>query len=314
MKHGLKKTDGNVSTVMQFVLLGFSELSDLQGFLFGVFSIIYMIIVTGNSLIIILTRLDPALQKPMYFFLANFSFLEICYVSVTLPRILVNLWTQDRSISLVACATQMCFLLMLGATECFLLAVMAYDRYVAICHPLHYSVVMNQKMCVQLAVGSWLIGIPVQIGQTAQIFSLRFCNSNQINHFCCDIPPILKLACGDTFAHEVSVYIVAIFFVTVPFTLILISYGKIVSTILKLPTASGRAKAFSTCSSHLLVVLLFFGSATITYLRPKSKHSAETDKLLSLFYMIITPMFNPMIYSLRNKDVIAALRKLLFKK
>ncbi|XP_007956180.2 olfactory receptor 10AG1-like, partial [Orycteropus afer afer] len=313
VKREMKKADSNVSAVKQFVLLGFSDLSDLQGFLFGVFCTIYIIIITGNSLIIILTRLDPALQKPMYFFLANFSFLEICFVSVTLPRILVNLWTQDRSISLVACATQMCFLLMLGATECFLLAVMAYDRYVAICNPLHYPLVMNQMMCVQLTVGSWIIGIPVQIGQTAQIFSLHFCNSNQINHFCCDIPPILKLACGDTFAHEISVYIVAILFVTVPFMLILVSYSKIIFTILKLPTASGRAKAFSTCSSHLLVVLLFFGSGTITYLRPKSKHSEETDKLLSLFYTIVTPMFNPMIYSLRNKDVIAALRKLLFK-
>ncbi|XP_007956181.2 olfactory receptor 10AG1-like [Orycteropus afer afer] len=299
---------------MQFVLLGFSELSDLQGFLFGMFSTIYIIIITGNSLIIILTRLDPALQKPMYFFLANFSFLEICYVSVTLPRILVNLWTQDRNISLLACATQMCFFLMLGATECFLLAVMAYDRYVAVCHPLHYAVVMNQMICVQLAVGSWLMGIPVQIGQTAQIFSLHFCNSNQISHFFCDIPPILKLACGDTFAHEISVYLIATLFVAVPFMLILVSYSKIIFTILKLPTASGRAKAFSTCSSHLLVVLLFFGSATITYLRPKSKHTAGIDKLLSLFYTIVTPMFNPMIYSLRNKDVIAALRKLLFKK
>ncbi|XP_007956179.1 olfactory receptor 10AG1-like [Orycteropus afer afer] len=269
MKHGLKKTDGNVSTVMQFVLLGFSELSNLQEFLFGVVATSYIIIITGNSLIIILTRLDPALQKPMYFFLANFSFLEICYVSVTLPRILVNLWTQDRSISLVACATQVCFLLMLGATECFLLAVMAYDRYVAVCHSLHYPLVMNQKMCVQLTVGSWLIGIPVQRGQTADFLS-AFCNFNQINHFFCDIPPILKLACGDPFVHQISVYMVAILLVTVPFTLIRIFYGKIVSTILKLPTASGRAKAFSTCSSHLLVVLLFFGSGTITYLRSES--------------------------------------------
>ncbi|KAM9220993.1 olfactory receptor 10AG1-like [Dugong dugon] len=314
MKHEVKKAEGNVSAVMQFVLLGFSDLSNLQGFLFGVFSIIYIIIIIGNSLIIILTRLDPALQKPMYFFLANFALLEISYVTVTLPRMLVNLWTQDRSISMLECATQMCFFLMLGTTECFLLAVMAYDRYAAVCNPLYYPLVMNQKMCVQLAVGSWIIGIPVQIGQTAQIFSLHFCNSNQVNHFFCDIPPIIKLACGDTFVHEMSVYIVAMLFLAVPFMLILASYSKIFSTVLKLPTASGQAKAFSTCSSHLLVVVLFFGSATITYLRPISNHSAGMGKLLSLFYTIVTPMFNPMIYSLRNKDVIAALRKLLFKK
>lgn len=308
------KAEDNVSTVIQFVLLGFSDLPNLQGLLFGVFSIMYIIILFGNCLIIIITRLDTAQQKPMYFFLSNFSSLEMCYVSVTLPRILVSLWTQDRSISIRNCAAQMCFLLMLGATECFLLAVMAYDRYVAICNPLRYPLVMNQKMCIQLAIGSWISGIPVQIGQTCQIFSLHFCNSNQINHFFCDIPPILKLACGDTSIHEMSVYVVAMLFVAVPFMLILASYSKIISTILRLPTARGQAKAFSTCSSHLLVVILFFGSATITYLGPKSNHSAGTDKLLSLFYTIVTPMFNPMIYSLRNKDVIAALRKLLLKK
>ncbi|OBS63868.1 hypothetical protein A6R68_07593 [Neotoma lepida] len=168
---------------------------------------VYLIILIGNSLIIVITRLDPALQKPMYFFLANFSSLEICYVSVTLPRILFNIGTQNRSISKLACATQTCFFLMLGATECFLLAVMSYDRYVAICNPLHYPLVMNPIKCNQLAAGSWLSGIPVQIGQTCQIFSLHFCNSNQINHFFCDLPPILKLACGDTSVNELSVYL-----------------------------------------------------------------------------------------------------------
>ncbi|KAM5225907.1 olfactory receptor 10AG1-like [Hipposideros larvatus] len=314
MKYQERKAEDNVSTVMQFVLLGFSDLPQLQGLLFVLFSIVYMIILIGNSLIIIITRLDVALQKPMYFFLANFSLLEICYVSVTLPRILVDIWTQDRSISMLDCATQMCFFLMLGNTECFLLAVMAYDRYVAICNPLHYPLVMNHKMCIQLAVGSWVSGIPVEIGLTCQIFSLHFCDCNQINHFFCDMPPILKLACGDTSIHEVLVYVVTMLVVAVPFVLILASYSKIIFTILRLPTARGQAKVFSTCSSHLLVVLLFFGSATITYLRPKSSHSAGMDKLLSLFYTIVTPMFNPMIYSLRNKDVIAALRKLLLKK
>ncbi|XP_043438227.1 olfactory receptor 10AG1-like [Prionailurus bengalensis] len=314
MKCDEVKADDNTSTIKQFVLLGFSDLPNLQRLLFGVFSTIYVIILIGNSLVITITRLDKELQKPMYFFLAHLSSLEICYVSVTLPRILVNLWTQDRSISMLGCASQMCFFLALGATECFLLTVMAYDRYVAICNPLHYPLVMNQKMCIQLAVGSWIGGVPVQIGQTCQIFSLHFCNSNQINHFFCDIPPILRLACGDLFVHEISVYVVAMLFVTLPFVLILVSYSKIISTILKLPTARGRAKAFSTCSSHLLVVFLFFGSATITYLRPKSNHSAGTDRLLSLFYTTVTPMFNPLIYSLRNKDVTAALRKLLLKK
>ncbi|XP_010992472.2 olfactory receptor 10AG1 [Camelus dromedarius] len=308
------EAEDNISTVTQFVLVGFSDLPNLQGLLFGVFSIIYTIVLVGNGLIVVITRIDTALQKPMYFFLANFSSLEICYVSVTLPRMLVNLWTQDRGISVLDCATQMCFFLILGTTECLLLAVMAYDRYMAVCNPLHYPLVMNQKVCIQLAVGSWISGVPVQIGQTCQIFSLRFCHSNRIDHFFCDIPPVLKLACGDTSAYELSLCVVVLLDAAVPFVLILGSYGKIISTLLRLPTARGRAKAFSTCSSHLLVVLLFFGSATITYFRPKSSHSPGTDKLLSLFYTIVTPMFNPMIYTLRNKDVIAALRKLFLKK
>ncbi|XP_037377433.1 olfactory receptor 10AG1-like [Talpa occidentalis] len=308
-----KPPEENLTRLMEFVLLDFVEVPHLQWFLFTLFLAIYIIILLGNSTIFLITKVDPTLQTPMYIFLGNFSFLEICYVSATLPRMLTNLWSQRRTISFVACATQMCCVLVLGATECFLLAVMAYDRYVAICKPLHYPLVMNHKFCVQLVAGSWVSGIPVQIGQTYQIFSLPFCNSNRINHFFCDIPPILKLACGDTRVNQMMVYIVAVLFVTVPFLLILVSYGKIVSTILKLPSATSRAKAFSTCSSHLIVVVLFFGSATITYLRPKSNHSAGTDKLLSLFYTILTPMFNPLIYSLRNKDVIMALRKLLCK-
>ncbi|XP_028717851.1 olfactory receptor 10AG1-like [Peromyscus leucopus] len=313
MKHTDIKEEDNTSAETEFLLLGFSNLPNLQGFLFGMFSIIYLIILTGNGFIILITRIDPALHKPMYFFLSNFSFLEICYVSVTLPRILYSIWTQDRNISLLACATQMCFFLMLAATESILLAVMSYDRYVAICNPLHYPLVMNPTKCTKLAVGSWLGGMPFQLGQTCQIFSLHFCNSNQIDHFFCDIPPVLKLACGDTSVNELYVYVVAILLAAIPFLLILTSYSKIIATILRLPTAEGRAKAFSTCSSHLVVVVLFFGSASITYLMPKSTHSAVSDKLLSLFYTILTPMFNPMIYSLRNKDVIVALRRLLLK-
>ncbi|XP_015332666.1 olfactory receptor 10AG1-like [Marmota marmota marmota] len=313
MKHEEKEADDNVSTVVQIVLLGFSEISNFQGFLPGVFSIIYMVILIGNSLIFIITKLDPELHKPMHFFLAHFSILEICYVSITLPRILVSLWTKDRRISLLSCATQLCFFLVLGTAESFLLAVMSYDRYLAICNPLHYPLIMNPKKCHLLAAGSWLGGMPVQIGQTCQIFSLHFCHTNQINHFFCDIPPILKLACGDTSVHEASVYVVVILVGAVPFMLILVSYTKIIATILRLPTAQGRTKAFSTCSSHLLVVVLFFGSASITYFRPKFSHSAGTEKLLSLFYTIVTPMFNPVIYTLRNQDVIAAFRRLLFK-
>ncbi|KAM9658885.1 olfactory receptor 10AG1-like [Trichechus inunguis] len=301
----------NLTSVTEFFLLGFTDIPHLQMFLLGIFFFAYVIILMGNGIIILITRVDKALQTPMYFFLANFSFLEICYVSITIPKMLVNLWTQQRNISLSECATQMCFFLILGSTECLLLAVMAYDRYVAICNPLHYPLVMNRRVCTQLVTGSWITAIPVQIGQTYQIFSLPFCGSNQINHFFCDIPPLFKLACGDTFVNEMSVYIVVVLFLTVPFLLIIGSYGKIMSTILRLPSATSRAKAFSTCSSHLTVVALFFGSGIITYFQPKSKHSSGRDRVLSLFYTIVTPMFNPIIYTLRNKDVMATLRKLL---
>ncbi|CAO2597484.1 Olfactory receptor 10AG1 [Lemmus lemmus] len=281
--------------------------------LFGIFLLMYVITLLCNSIIILITRIDPALQTPMYFFLSNFSFVEICYVTVTIPRMLMDLCTQKGTIPLFSCALQLCFVIMFGGMECLLLTVMAYDRYVAICNPLHYPLVMNQTKCTQIAVGSWLGGIPFQLGQTCQIFSLHFCNSNKIDHFFCDIPPVLKLACGDTSVNELYAYAVVILLATIPFILILTSYSKIIATILRLPTAQGRAKAFSTCSSHLVVVILFYGSASITYLMPKSSHSALSDKLLSLFYTIVTPMFNPMIYSLRNKDVIAALRRLLHR-
>uniref|UniRef100_A0A9W3FNW9 Olfactory receptor 10AG1-like n=1 Tax=Camelus bactrianus TaxID=9837 RepID=A0A9W3FNW9_CAMBA len=190
---------------------------------------------------------------------------------------------------------------------------MAYDRYVAICNPLHYPLVMNHRVCVQLVVASWISGAPVQIGQTWQIFSVSFCGSNQISHFFCDIPPLLKLACGDIFVNEMVVYLFAVLLVTVPFLLILSFYMRIISTIMKLPSNTGRTKAFSTCSSHITVVVLFYGSATVTYLKPKSDQYVGIDKLLSLFYTVLTPLFNPMIYSLRNKDVRKAMRKFLPK-
>ncbi|XP_074131337.1 olfactory receptor 10AG1-like [Sminthopsis crassicaudata] len=303
----------NLTTVGYFILLGFSDLPKLQGILFVIFLSIYISILIGNGLLIFLTKIDPGLQTPMYFFLGNFSFLEICYTSVTLPRMLADLWTQKRTISFFACAVQTCFFFILGVAECLLLAVMAYDRYVAICKPLYYPLIMNHKACVQLVVASWMLGVPVLIEQTYQIFSLNFCGPNKINHIFCDAPPLFKLACGDTYKIEVSVHVVAQLFILTPFLLILASYVKIITTILKLPSIAGRSKAFSTCFSHLMVVGLFYGSGSIVYFQPKSSHSEGSVKIFALFYTTVTPMFNPLIYSLRNKDVIAALRKLLHK-
>ncbi|XP_074131346.1 olfactory receptor 10AG1-like [Sminthopsis crassicaudata] len=303
----------NITFVVEFILLGFSDVPNLRGFLFGIFLIIYMNILIGNGLLIVVTKTSPALQTPMYFFLGNFSFLEICYTSVTLPRILRDIWTQKGNIPFLSCAMQICSLYILGIAECLLLVVMAYDRYVAICKPLYYPLIMNHRTCVQLVIASWITGVPAQIGLTCHIFSLKFCGSNKLNHIFCDASPLLEAACGNTYQREISVHVNTFFLVMIPFLLILISYLRIITTILKLPSTSGKSKAFSTCSSHLMVVCLFYGSASIMYLRPKSSHSAKSDKIFALFYTIVTPVLNPIIYSLRNKDVIVALKKFLPK-
>ncbi|XP_003341550.2 olfactory receptor 10AG1-like [Monodelphis domestica] len=303
----------NNTNGVEFVFVGFSDFPNIQGFLFGIFLVIYISILMGNGFIIVISKVDLSLQTPMYFFLGHFSFLEICYTSVTLPRMLTDLWSQKKNISLLGCATQLCFFLILGVTECLLLASMAYDRYVAICKPLYYSLIMNYKSCVQLVVGSWISGIPLQIGQTYQVFSLSFCGSHRLNHVFCDIPPLLESACGDTSLTDSFVYVDIIFFALIPFLLILGSYFRILTTIQKLPSVTGRSKALSTCSSHLIVVCLFFGSGIIAHFQTKSSKTAGTGKIFSLFYTTVTPLFNPLIYSLRNKDVIVAIQKLLSK-
>ncbi|XP_074087886.1 olfactory receptor 10AG1-like [Macrotis lagotis] len=305
--------EANLTRVNEFVLLGFSDLPNLQDILFGIFLVIYLNIMIGNGLIIVITRSDAALHTPMYFFLGNFAFLEICYTSVTLPRLLYDLWTRNKNISLLACAAQLCFFLILAVPESILLVVMAYDRYVAICKPLYYTLIMNHKVCVQLVIASWLSGMPIIVAQTYQIFSLHFCNSNIINHIFCDMPSLMKLTCGGTFWNEASVYADTVLFGFVPLVLILFSYNRIFTTIKKLPSVMGRSKAFSTCSSHIMVVGLFYGSGIISYLQPKTSSMTGIEKMLSLFYTSITPLFNPLIYSLRNKDVILAMKKLFSK-
>ncbi|XP_016278341.2 olfactory receptor 10AG1-like [Monodelphis domestica] len=299
----------NLTIMEEFILLGFSEYPNVQGYLFVVFLFIYICILIGNGLIIIITNVDSALQTPMYYFLGNFSFVEMCYTSNILPRMLVNIWRQKRNISLLSCAAQLCLFLILVVTESFLLAVMAYDRYVAICKPLYYPIIMNHRICVQMVFGSWVIGMPVLIGQTYQLFSGPFCGSNKLNHIFCDLPPLLKLACGDTSGDEFFLYVDCFLFSLTPFLMILMSYIKILRTVLKLPSTTGRSKAFSTCSSHVMVVCLFYGSGLTAYFHSLSSYSGSIEKIFSVFYTIVTPMINPMIYSLRNKDFIAAIKK-----
>ncbi|XP_042332462.1 olfactory receptor 10AG1-like [Sceloporus undulatus] len=305
---------GNFTAFSGFTLLGYSELLNLQGLLFALFFFIYAGIILGNGLIIYVTGTDPALDNPMYFFLKSLSFLEICYTSVTIPKILVNLVVEDQTISFIGCAVQIYFMLLLGGTECLLLAAMAYDRYVAICHPLHYKIIMKKPLCVGLITGSLTVNIPMYAGHIYMVFSLPFCASHEINNFFCDVPPLLDLACADTYKSKVFVFVDGILFLIIPFFLILMSYVKIISTILKMPSVDGRKKVFSTCSSHLTVVSLFYGSASIVYLSPRSKETMEINKLFSLFYIIVVPMFNPIIYSLRNKEVKVSLGKLFSRK
>ncbi|XP_053118535.1 olfactory receptor 10C1-like [Hemicordylus capensis] len=303
----------NDTSVNKFILLGFANDPGVKLLLFVVFLFIYIATVFGNITILVIITVDTALHTPMYFFLRNLSFLEICYTSVTIPKLLQNILAVDKTISLIACATQMYFFLFFGATECCLLAFMAYDRYIAICNPLRYLVIMRKSVCVQLTAVSWVCGSLVAMGHTMFIFNLPFCDSNVVNHFFCEIQPVLKLVCGDTYWNEIQIIAAAAFVILMPFMLILMSYFHIISTILRMQSAKSRQKAFSTCSSHLVVVSLFYGAAIFIYIRPKSSYSLNVDKLLSLFYAVITPILNPIIYSLRNKEVKQALRKIVMK-
>ncbi|XP_074826001.1 olfactory receptor 10C1-like [Natator depressus] len=297
------------TSMTEFVILGFSDHPDMNPVLFLVFLCIYIITVLGNIVIIIIISVDPVLHIPMYFFLRTLSFLEICYTSVTLPKILANLVSESKTMPFASCAIQMYFFLFFGVTECFLLASMAYDRYSAICNPLHYTAIMNKRVCIQLTGGSYICGTLAAMGHTTFVFTLPFCGSNVINHFFCEIQPVLKLVCGDTSWIEILIILGAAFVLMMPFMLILVSYICIISTILKIRSTEGRRRAFSTCSSHLIVVTMFYGTALVMYVRPKSSFSPDVNKLLSLFYSVVTPILNPIIYSLRNKEMKGALRK-----
>ncbi|XP_074853282.1 olfactory receptor 2G3-like [Carettochelys insculpta] len=297
----------NQSFVTEFVFIGLSSEPRVQTCLFAVFLVFYLLSVVGNILIIAVIRADPRLHMPMYFFLSHLSFLDICYITTNVPQLLVNLSTKSRTISFRACATQMYFSLACGMNECFLLGVMAYDRYVAICHPLRYTVIMNRKLCTQMVAVCWSCSLLSCLVVSALTLRLPFCGPNTLNHYFCEVPAMLALACADTSLTEKVVFIFSILIVFLPFVLIVLSYGRILSAIVWMKYDSSRAKAFSTCGSHLAVVALFYGTATIMYTRPQVKSSQDRNKIIALFYTIITPMLNPMIYSLRNKDVKGAL-------
>lgn len=304
----------NKTSITYFIFLGFPSYLELQVLMFVLLSAVYAVTITGNCLIILITWADMALHTPMYFFLRILSFLEICYISVTLPKMLHNSISEDKSISFSGCAAQMYFILFLGTVECFLLASMSYDRCIAICLPLHYTMLMSKGVCIYLTLASWMGGLLIPLVNTTWAFSLPYCGSNKINHFFCDFPPVLKLACADTSLNETVMLVSSLVITLIPFIFILASYTCILGTILRIPSSESRHKVFSTCSSHLIMVTLFYGSASFMYLHPKSSYSLERDKLLSLFYTVVTPMLNPLIYSLRNTEVKKALARVFKRK
>ncbi|XP_057362554.1 olfactory receptor 8H1-like [Manis pentadactyla] len=304
----------NTTQVADFILLGLTESPEVQLVLFLLFLLMYLITVLGNAGMVLVIRLDVQLHTPMYFFLSHLSFLDLIYSTVITPKTLENLLTSTKCISYMSCFTQMYFFVFLSATECFLLSSMAYDRYVAICNPLHYPVVMSTRLCCSLILGSYLFGFMDSIVNVLFVSSLHFCDSNVIHHFFCDVSPILALSCTDTHGVEIMIFIFAGSTLMVSLITISASYVSILSTILKITSTSGKRKAFSTCASHLLGVTIFYGTTIFTYLKPSKSYSLGKDQVASVFYTIMIPMLNPLIYSLRNKEVKNALIRIIQKR
>ena len=303
----------NESTFTGFILLGFSDRPQLELVLFVVLLIFYIFTLLGNTTIIALSYLDPRLHTPMYFFLSNLSFLDMCYTTSIVPQFLFNLSGADKSISFGGCIVQMYMSLALGCTECILLGVMAFDRYAAVCRPLHYTVIMHPRLCALMASASWITGFANSLLQTVLVFLLPRCGRNKLDHFFCEIPPFLKLACVNITLNVYASFFAGVIMLLTPVALIMFSYGRIVRAVLRIKSTAGQRKAFGTCGSHLTVVSLFFGTAIYVYYQPSSNNSQDQDKFMSLFYTVIIPMTNPLIYTLRNRDVKGAMKKVLWK-
>ncbi|XP_041607010.1 olfactory receptor-like protein OLF3 [Vulpes lagopus] len=302
----------NQTWTSEFILLGLSSCWDTQVSLFVLFLIMYLVTVLGNFLILLLIRLDSRLHTPMYFFLSVLSLVDICYTNSTVPQMLVHFLSAWKSIPFHSCVLQLFVSLAMGSSEFFLLGAMAYDRYVAVCHPLHYTVIMHGELCLGLAAGCLGAGFINSMMQAIIIFRLPLCH-NVINHFACEMLAVLRLTCVDISFNKVMVAISGSLVIMLPCFLVLFSYVRIVAAVLHIRSAQGRCRAFETCASHLTVVSMCFGTAIFTYLRPSAGSSAEQEKMVALFYAVVTPMLNPLIYSLRNKEVMSALRRLLGK-
>uniref|UniRef100_A0A8C3W862 Olfactory receptor n=1 Tax=Catagonus wagneri TaxID=51154 RepID=A0A8C3W862_9CETA len=304
----------NQTRVSEFILLGLSEKPEQETLLFALFLFTYVVTVTGNLLITLAIGSDPHLHTPMYFFLANLSLVDFCLATDTVPKMLVNIQIGSKSISYPCCLTQMYFFHFFGIMDSVLIAVMAYDRFVAICHPLHYTTIMSPRLCSLLAGGPWMFSCFISLTHILLMARLVFCGSNELPHYFCDLTPLLRLSCTDTSINKIFVLVVAGTVIATPFICILASYVRITVAIVKVPSAGGRKKAFSTCSSHLFVVALFYGTTIGVYLCPSSVRTAVKEKASAVMYTAVTPMLNPFIYSLRNRDLKGALRKLVNRK
>ncbi|XP_075404025.1 olfactory receptor 7C1-like [Tenrec ecaudatus] len=300
----------NHTHFQHFILLGLSEEAELQPLLFGLFLSMYLVTFTGNLLIILAIIKDSHLHTPMYFFLSNLSFADICLTSTIVPKMLLNIQMQNRVIIYEHCIAQMFFFMVFGVLDHFLLTVMAYDRFVAICHPLHYTVIMNPRLCGLLLLASWLLTVLDALLHGLMVLRLSFCTELGISHFFCELTQVVQLACSDTFLNTLVIYFTAGVLGVIPLSGILFSYTKIVSSILKISSAGGKSKAFSTCGSHLSVVSLFYGTAFGVYLSSAATQNSKSIAIASVMYTVATPMLNPFIYTLRNKDIKQALGKL----
>ncbi|XP_068946977.1 olfactory receptor 5T9-like [Petaurus breviceps papuanus] len=301
----------NNTEVTIFVLLGFTDHLALQVILFLLFFAIYLFTLVGNLGLVVLVVVDSRLHTPMYHFLSVLSFLDACYSSVVTPKMLVNFLAENKTISFSGCVVQMLLFVTFGSTECFLLAAMAYDRYIAICNPLLYTAIMSPRVYVPLMIGSYVGGVSHAILHTVATFSLSFCASNVIKHIFCDIPPLLAISCSDTHLNELLLFIFVSSIEIFTILIVLVSYGFILVAILRIRSAEGRKKVFSTCGSHLTGVAIYHGTILFMYLRPTSSYSLSHDMVVAVFYTIVIPMLNPIIYSLRNKDVKEAVKKVL---
>uniref|UniRef100_H0XHF0 G-protein coupled receptors family 1 profile domain-containing protein n=1 Tax=Otolemur garnettii TaxID=30611 RepID=H0XHF0_OTOGA len=300
----------NNTRISEFLLLGFSEEPELQPVMFGLFLSMYLITVFGNLFIILATVSDSHLHTPMYFLLSNLSFVDICFTSTSIPKMLVNILMQSKVITYAGCITQMYFLLLFAGLDDFLLTVMAYDRYVAICHPLHYTVIMNPRLCGLLVLVPSIMSALHSLLQSLMVLRLSFCTDLEIPHFLCELNQVVHLACSDTFLNDMVIYFAAVLLAGCPLAGIFYSYSKIVSSIYGISSAQGKYKAFSTCVSHLSVVSLFYCTSLGVYLSSAATHNSHSSATASLMYTVVTPMLNPFIYSLRNKDIKQALKRL----